>query len=113
MRKFPAGTVCWAGDPTNAHTERPVVVLSHEKRPFNETQCTVMCIGTNADQYDHYSPELTSKHLSGISFGRTQYLMPWALYTVAPGTLIPPRRGKLTDEGEQLVKRALISLFKV
>ncbi|WP_436932465.1 hypothetical protein [Halosimplex halobium] len=72
-----------------------------------------MCIGTNADEYDHYAPELEDKHLRGISFERTQYLLPWALYTIAPGTLIPPRRGELTDDGEQLVKRALISLFKV
>ena len=113
MRKYPAGTVSWAGDPTDAHQERPVIVLSHEKRPFNATQCTVMCIGTNAEAYDHYSPALRSEHLSGISFSRSQYLMPWALYTVAPGAILSARRGELTDEGEQLVKRALISLFEV
>lgn len=72
-----------------------------------------MCIGTNADEYEHDSPERTSTHLSGISFDWTQYVMAWALYTVVPGMLVSSRRGELIDDGEQLVKRALISLFKV
>lgn len=112
MTKFPAGTVAWATDPTGAHDDRPVVVLAHENRPFSSVECTVMCVGTGAKQYDHYSPELESKHLSGISFGDPTYLMPWALYTVPPGSIRTGRvRGELTEEGERLVKKALIALF--
>ena len=72
MSKYPIGTICWAVDPTGAHEQRPVVILSHEKHPFS------------ASDYDHYSPELKDKHLSGISFDETNYLMPWALHTIPP-----------------------------
>ena len=113
MRKYPIGTICWAVDPTGAHEQRPVVILSHEKHPFSASDCTVMCIGTSAGDYDHYSPELKDKHLSGISFDETNYLMPWALHTIPPSGLITTRTGELTEDGEKLVKRALLSLFKV
>lgn len=114
MNKFPAGTVAWAADPTNAHDTRPVVVLSHEKRPYNSVDCTVMCLGTGAEKYDHYTPELTDAHLSGISFTDATYLMPWALYTIPPGAIRTSKpRGTLTEDGERLVKKGVISLFEV
>lgn len=53
MTKFSAGTVAWANDPTGAHDDRPLIVLSHEKRPYNAVECTVMCVGTGASEYDH------------------------------------------------------------
>ena len=68
MTKFPSGTVMWAIDPTDAHDDRPVIILSHEKRPFGAVECTVMCLGTRATDDDHYPPELTDDHLSGLSF---------------------------------------------
>jgi len=61
-----------------------------------------MCIGTSAGDYDHYSPELKDKHLSGISFDETNYLMPWALHTIPPGGLITTQTGELTEDGEKL-----------
>ncbi len=38
MTKFPAGSIVWATDPTGAHADRPIIVLSHEKRPFNSVE---------------------------------------------------------------------------
>lgn len=112
MTTFASGTVAWAFDPTGAHDDRPVVVLSHENRPFNSVECTVMCVGTSANTYDHYTPELTDEHLSGISFPRSTFLMPWALYTIPPGAIQTGRaQGALTADGERLVKKALISLL--
>lgn len=114
MTKFPAGTVTWANDPTEARSERPVVVLSHEKRPFSAVQCTVLCLGTGANEYEHYAPELEDQHLSEISFDETTYVMPWALYTIPPGAIRTAKpQGELTNEGERLIKKALISLFNV
>lgn len=114
MNKFPAGTVAWTNDPTGAHDERPVVVLSHEKRPFSAVECTVMCLGTGATAYDQYTPELKDTHLSGISFSSRTYLMPWALYTIPPGAVRTGKvRGKLTEDGKRLVKKGLVSLFSV
>lgn len=112
MTAFPAGTVAWATDPTGTHDDRPVVVLSHENRPFSSVECTVMCLGTSANTYEHYTPELTDEHLSGISFPRSTHLMPWALYTIPPGAVQTARgRGELTSDGERVVKKALVSLL--
>lgn len=114
MSTFPAGTVVWAADPTNAHDDRPIIVLSHEKRPFNSVECTVMCLGTSAKNYDHYSPELTDDHLTGISFDNSTHLMPWALYTIPPAAIHATReQGHLTEDGRRLAKKALISLFEI
>jgi hypothetical protein len=72
-----------------------------------------MCIGTSAGEYEHYAPELEDKHLKGISFNKTNYLMPWALYTISPGSIHNGRvMGELTDEGKKLVKMSLIRLLK-
>lgn len=112
MNKLPAGTVCWARDPTDTHPERPVVVLAHDTHPFSATDCTVMCIGTSAGKYQQTTPELQDKHLTGISFSSASYLMPWALYTIAPGSIMIERvKGELTSEGRTLVKKSLISLL--
>jgi len=112
MSRLPAGAVCWARDPTGAHPQRPVVVLAHETHPFGATDCTVMCIGTSAGTYEQTTPELEDEHLDGVSFSDTSYLMPWALYTIAPGTIANgSTSGKLTEEGRRLVKKSLISLI--
>jgi hypothetical protein len=71
-----------------------------------------MCVGTSAGKYQQTTPELKDKHLSGISFTDTSYLMPWALYTIPPGTLIDGKAsGKLTEDGQRLLKKSLISLI--
>jgi len=111
MSKLSAGDVCWAQDPTDAHSQRPVVVLAHETHPFSATDCTVMCIGTSAGKYHQTTPELTEKHLDGISFSNTSYLMPWALYTIPSATILNgTTTGELTQEGRTLLKKSLISL---
>ena len=112
MRKFSAGDICWVKDPTGAHPHRPVIVLAHDTHPFSATDCTVMCIGTSAGMYPQTTPELNDEHLDGISFNDASYLMPWALYTIAPGTIMSGMaQGKLTEEGRRLLKKALISLI--
>ena len=71
-----------------------------------------MCLGTGANEYDQYTPESTDTHLSGISFQYKTYQMPWVLYTIPPSAIQSGKAtGKLTDEGERLVKKGLISLF--
>ena len=47
-----------------------------------------MCIGTSAGKYPQTTPELNDEHLDGISFNDASSLMPWALYTIAPGTIM-------------------------
>lgn len=114
MDKFPSGTIAWAQDPTGAHDDRPVIVLSHEKHPFSATDCTVLCAWTEAAKYDHSTPELEDRHISGISFSATTYLMPWALYTIPPGAIRTGKStGKPTDSGEKLVKKELIKLILI
>jgi hypothetical protein len=71
-----------------------------------------MCIGTSAGKYQQTTPELKDKHLNGISFTDTSYLMPWALYTIPPGTIMNGKaNGTLTEVGRTLVKKSLISLI--
>jgi len=112
MSKLSAGDVCWVSDPTEAHRQRPVVVLAHDTHPFSATDCTVMCVGTSAETYEQTTPELTNDHLEGISFSETSYLMPWALYTIAPGSIMTGQAtGHLTEAGRRLVKKSLISLL--
>jgi len=113
MSKHPSGTVTWAQDPTQAHPERPVIVLSHEDRPFSGIECTVVCLGTEAQKYDHPTPELEDKHLTGITFGNPTYLLPWALYTIPPGSLLEGKPiGQLSPEGEKLVAESLYKLVR-
>lgn len=112
MSKLSAGDVCWAQDPTNAHPQRPIVVSAHDTHPFSATDCTVMCIGTSAGKYQQTTPKLKDKHLNGISFNETSYLMPWALYTIAPATMMNGKaKGELTKQGRKLLKTSLISLI--
>lgn len=112
MNKLAAGDVCWAQDPTGAHPQRPIVVLAHDTHPFSATDCTVMCVGTSAGKYQQTTPELKDEHLTGIAFNDTSYLMPWALYTIAPGSVMNGKmKGELTEDGRRLVKKSLISLI--
>jgi len=113
MTKHPTGTVTWAQDPTGAHHERPIIILSHQNRPYNSSECTVVCLGTDSSKHPHTTPEITDKHLNGITFGSTTYLLPWALYTIAPGALLPGKPvGQLTEVGEQFVGEALYKLAR-
>jgi hypothetical protein len=71
-----------------------------------------MCVGTSAGKYQQTTPELKDEHLNGISFSNTSYLMPWALYTIPPGSIMNGKAsGKLTADGRRLLKKSLISLI--
>ncbi len=71
-----------------------------------------MCVGTTAGKYQQTTPELKDKHLAGISFSDTSYLMPWALYTIPPGVITNSKmKGELTEAGRTLLKKSLISLI--
>lgn len=71
-----------------------------------------MCVGTSAGKYQQITPELKDEHLHGISFNDTSYLMSWALYTIAPGSIMNGKtKGELTEDGRRLVKKSLISLI--
>lgn len=71
-----------------------------------------MCVGTTAGKYQQTTPELKDEHLEGISFSDTSYLMPWALYTIPPGTIVNGKmKGELTEAGRKLVKKSLVSLL--
>jgi len=71
-----------------------------------------MCVGTSAGKYEQRTPELKEEHLNGISFNDTSYLMPWALYTIPPGSIMNGKtNGELTEDGRKLVKKSLISLL--
>lgn len=113
MSPYPTGTITWAADPTGAHPERPVVVLAHEDRPYSSVECTVVCLGTDGARYDHPTPELEAGHRIGIDFGSATYVLPWALYTVPPGSLLQGTpMGQLTADGEKLVAEALYTLVR-
>ena len=82
-------------------------------RLYNAVDCTVMCIGTPSKQPYPYTPTLVAgTHYTDIDLSDGSYLMPYALYTIPPGSLKVSRAtGTLTDAGETLVKKGLISLF--
>ena len=42
MSRHPSGTVCWVRDPTDAHADRPAVILTHDTHPFGATDCTII-----------------------------------------------------------------------
>lgn len=111
--KLEAGSICWATDPTGIHEDRPVVVLSHDTHPFGATECAVMCLGTSVSSFQHPTPELDQQHYTGITFSNTPHLLPWALRTIAPGSLNTTQVGNLTSAGEKEVKKALLLLFSV
>ena len=70
-----------------------------------------MCLGTSVSTYQHPTPQLTEDHYTGITFSDMPHLMPWALRTIAPGTLEPDRAvGQLTDAGVREVKK-IVSTF--
>jgi hypothetical protein len=73
-----------------------------------------MCLGTSVSQFQHPTPPLEEHHYNGISFSDTPHLLPWALRTIAPGSLDTSRAvGHLTADGETEVKKALLLLFSV
>jgi hypothetical protein len=53
-----------------------VVVLSPENRPYGDEECTVVCLGTKADErYDLDTPQLSDDRIDGLEFDRTTYVL--------------------------------------
>lgn len=111
MGTHPTGTVTWARDPTTTHDDRPVIVLAHEQRPHNATECSVLSLGSEAHRYEFETPELTADHLTGISFSDRTFILPWALFTIPPNALqLGKPTGELTTDGRKLVGETLYRL---
>ena len=71
-----------------------------------------MCLGHGSQRQNHSTPELESHHLQGISFSKAPYVMPWAIYSIAPATLQQARAvGELTQDGKRLVQKELVKLL--
>jgi hypothetical protein len=71
-----------------------------------------MCLGHGSSQHNHSTPELESKHLSGISFNKTTYIMPWAMYTIPPGSIKDWKAmGNLTTAGKRLVQQEFVKML--
>jgi hypothetical protein len=65
-------------------------------------------------QFQHPTPPLEQQCYDGISFSKTPHLLPWALRTIAPGSLNTNRPvGHLTEDGEKRVKKAFLRLFSL
>lgn len=81
MEWYPRGNLVFADDPTGAHTTpRPVVVISNEERPYVDEECTVVCLGTNADErYSHHTPVLPDRTVEGVRLKKESHVLPWAL----------------------------------
>ena len=109
------GSLVFADDPTGAHTNpRPVVVLSDADRPYLETEATVICLGTKADeQYSHPTPVLPNDVVDNVHLKKTTYVLPWAIYTIPHAGIddtLP--QGRLTDEGMKLIADAVDSMIQ-
>ena len=71
-----------------------------------------MCLGHDSNKHNHSTPELEPKHLTGISFSKATYVLPWSIYTIAPGAVKDWKAtGKLTTAGERLVQKEFVKLF--
>lgn len=71
-----------------------------------------MCLGHSSKKYNHRTPELESKHLTRISFNKTTYVMPWAIYTIPPGSVKDWKpMGELTTDGKRLVQREFVKML--
>lgn len=116
MSAIPRGTVAFVADPFEVHNNpRPVVVLSPATRPFGDEECTVVCLGTDAEEkYELSTPHLPNEHVKGFNFKKTTYVLPWALYTVPLTTIDESApEGQLTDEGMKLVARSIYKMMRV
>lgn len=115
MSRYPRGTVAFADDPFEVHSNpRPVVILSPENRPYGGEECTVVCLGTNAEErYELATPHLSNDYIDGLDFNRKTYVLPWALYTIPLGTIDESEPiGQLSDDGMKLVGRSIYKMMR-
>ncbi len=113
--KYPSGTISWVSrDPHGQKSERPVVIIRHQGRPYNSVECTVMCLGHGSKRQNHRTPELQKEtHFTGISFSKATYLLPWSIHTIPPGAIQQHRaQGQLTKAGKKLVVEEFAKMMK-
>lgn len=116
MTRFPRGTVAFADDPFDVHTNpRPVVIISPENRPYGDEECTIVCLGTNAEErYDLQTPHLSNNYIDGLDFNRETYVLPWALYTIPLDTIDESEPvGQLSRDGMKLVAQSIYKLMRM
>lgn len=117
MTKHPSGTILWVHEDEDPHDvagkRRPVIIVRHKHRPYNSTECTVMCLGHGSRKENHRTPKLESGvHYTGITFGKDTYLLPWSIHTIPPGALNDKGQvGQLTHDGRKLVAREFARMF--
>ncbi len=115
MSRFPRGTICFADDPFDVHTNpRPVVILSPENRPYGHEESTIVCLGSNAEErYEHHTPHLANEYIDGLDFHKKTYVLPWALYTIPLGTIDESEpMGQLTADGMKLVAQSIYKMMR-
>lgn len=115
MTRYPRGTVAFAEDPFEVHDNpRPVVVVSPENRPFGDEECTVVCLGTNAEErYELDTPRLPNDSIEGLSFNRETYVLPWALYTIPLATINESEpMGQLGADSMKLVAQSIYKMMR-
>jgi hypothetical protein len=104
-----------ADDPFEVHSNpRPGVVLSPENRPYGDEECTVVCLGTHAEErYELDAPHLSNEYIDGLSFNRKTYVLPWALYTIPLGTIDESEPiGQLGDDGTKLAAQSIYRMMR-
>lgn len=114
MSRHPRGTVAFVEDPFDVHTNPRPVVLSPENRPYADEECTVVCLGTNAEErYELHTPHLSNDYIDGLDFNRRTYVLPWALYTIPVETVDNSEPiGLLSDDGMKLVAQSIYRLMR-
>ena len=115
MSRYPRGTVAFADDPFEVHSNpRPVVILSPESRPYGDEECTIVCLGTHAEErYELETPHLSNEYIDGLNFNRKTYVLPWALYTIPLETIDESEPiGQLGDDGMKLVAQSIYKMMR-
>lgn len=115
MNRYPRGTVAFADDPFDVHSNpQPVVMLSPENRPYADEECTVVCLGTHAEErYELATPHLSNDLIDRLNFNRKSYVLPWALYTILLETIEDSEPiGQLGDEGMKLVAQSIYKMMR-
>jgi len=115
MSQYPRGTVALTDDPFEVHSNpRPVVILSPENRPYGDEECTIVCLGTHAEErYELEAPHLSNEYIDGLEFNRKTYVLPWALYTIPLETIDESESiGQLGVDGMKLVAQSIYKMMR-
>lgn len=109
---YPQGSLVFVADPTGAHTERPVIVISDVDRPFVGQECTVVCLSSQSN-YSQEVTHLPNDCVDGLELQKASYVLPWALYTIPQSAIRAEQpSGKLTEDGLALVADAVDDMIR-